>query len=48
MAPLSASQNVEVGLALNKDAPLYRIKRSVGSIQSRPLLGGLYHEYIRI
>jgi transposase InsO family protein len=35
-------------VALDKDTPLHRIKCSVGSIQSRPFLGGLHHAYIRI
>jgi transposase InsO family protein len=40
--------SVRTHLALDKDAPVRRPKRSVGSIWPRPILGGLHHEYIRI
>jgi transposase InsO family protein len=34
--------------ALNQDAPLHRPVRSIGAITSRPVLGGLHHQYCRI
>jgi hypothetical protein len=33
---------------LNKDAPLDRAIERVGAITSRPVLGGLHHQYCRI
>jgi Integrase core domain len=33
---------------LNKDAPLHRAIERVGAITSRPVLGGLHHQYCRI
>jgi hypothetical protein len=35
-------------LALDKDAPLSRTVKRSGRILCRPVLGGLYHEYVRI
>jgi hypothetical protein len=35
-------------LSLNKDAPNSRAAEAVGRIISRPLLGGLHHQYGRI
>jgi transposase InsO family protein len=35
-------------LALDKDAPLSRTVMRAGRILCRPVLGGLYHEYVRI
>ena len=34
--------------SLGKDAPFHRAIERVGSITSRPLLGGLHHQYCRI
>ena len=34
--------------ALNKDAPLHRAIERLGAVVSRPVLGGLHHEYCRI
>jgi transposase InsO family protein len=34
--------------SLNKDAPIHRLTESVGTIVSRPILGGLHHQYSRI
>ena len=34
--------------SLNKDAPLYRAIDKLGAIISRPVLGGLHHQYCRI
>jgi hypothetical protein len=34
--------------ALNKDAPFHRAIERVGAITSRPVLGGLHHQYCRI
>jgi transposase InsO family protein len=34
--------------SLNKDAPIHRLTESVGTIVSRPILGGLHHHYSRI
>jgi hypothetical protein len=35
-------------LSLNKNAPFPRPVMLAGSIQSRPILGGLHHQYVRI
>ncbi len=40
--------SVRTHLALNKSVPLHRPKSRSGFIQSRPHLGGLHHEYVRI
>jgi transposase InsO family protein len=34
--------------ALNHDAPVHRLVQSIGVITSRPVLGGLHHQYCRI
>jgi hypothetical protein len=34
--------------ALNKDAPLHRAIERLGAVVSRPVLGGLHHQYCRI
>jgi hypothetical protein len=34
--------------SLNKDAPFHRPIERVGAITSRPVLGGLHHQYCRI
>jgi transposase InsO family protein len=34
--------------SLDKDAPVSRPVQRVGSINSRPILGGLHHHYVRI
>ena len=34
--------------ALNHDAPVHRPVRGIGAIASRPVLGGLHHQYCRI
>jgi len=34
--------------SLNKDAPIHRLTERVGTIVSRPILGGLHHRYRRI
>jgi hypothetical protein len=33
---------------LNKDAPTRRPVHALGSIEARPVLGGLHHRYVRI
>jgi transposase InsO family protein len=35
-------------LSLDKDAPARRQIQGVGSIEARPMLGGLHHRYVRI
>jgi hypothetical protein len=35
-------------LSLDKDAPIPRAVEAVGRILSRPILGGLHHQYMRI
>jgi transposase InsO family protein len=35
-------------LSLDKDAPIPRAVEAVGRILSRPVLGGLHHQYVRI
>jgi transposase InsO family protein len=34
--------------SLNKDAPMHRLVLSIGTLKSRPILGGLHHHYVRI
>jgi transposase InsO family protein len=34
--------------SLNKDAPLHRRTQRIGILRSRPILGGLHHQYVRI
>jgi hypothetical protein len=38
----------EIHRSLNKDAPFNRAIERVGAITSRPVLGGLHHQYCRI
>jgi transposase InsO family protein len=49
---LAAYANYYNGLrthrSLAKDAPLYRIVERLGTVASRPILGGLHHQYCRI
>jgi transposase InsO family protein len=33
---------------LNKDAPFHRVIERLGAIKSKPVLGGLHHQYCRI
>ena len=35
-------------LSLDKDAPIPRAVEAIGRILSRPVLGGLHHQYVRI
>jgi transposase InsO family protein len=39
---------VRTHLSLGNDAPMRRIVQCVGRIESRPVLGGLHHQYVRI
>jgi transposase InsO family protein len=39
---------VRTHLSLKKDAPVPRATGTVGNILSRPVLGGLHHQYVRI
>jgi hypothetical protein len=39
---------VRTHLALDKNAPEFRHPRRIGNILELPLLGGLYHHYVRI
>jgi transposase InsO family protein len=34
--------------SLDKDAPVPRAVQRIGRIESRPLIGGLHHRYVRI
>jgi transposase InsO family protein len=34
--------------SLDKDAPVHRPVQLVGGLKSRPILGGLHHQYVRI
>ena len=34
--------------ALNQDAPVHRQIQTIGAVKSRPVLGGLHHQYIRV
>jgi len=34
--------------SLAKDAPVHRPTQRSGTLQSRPILGGLHHQYVRI
>jgi hypothetical protein len=34
--------------SLNKDAPLHRAVERLGAVISRPVLGGLHHQYCRV
>lgn len=35
-------------LSLSKDAPVSRVVERSGNILSRPILGGLHHQYARV
>jgi hypothetical protein len=39
---------VRVHRSLNMDAPVHRLIDHLGVIRSRPVLGGLHHQYYRI
>jgi len=39
---------VRTHLSLNKNAPLFRPRQTVGNIMSIPILGGLHHLYVRV
>lgn len=34
--------------SLNKDAPAFRTVQQIGKVESRAILGGLHHRYVRI
>jgi hypothetical protein len=34
--------------SLDKDAPVSRPMQRTGNVSSRPILGGLYHQYVRV
>jgi hypothetical protein len=34
--------------SLHKDAPVQRSIQRIGTLKSRPILGGLHHRYVRI
>jgi transposase InsO family protein len=40
--------SVRTHRSLNKDAPIFRPIKQIGIIRSHPILGGLYHHYVRI
>ena len=40
--------SVRTHLSLNKNAPLFRRRQTVGNIVSIPILGGLHHQYVRV
>ena len=40
--------NMRTHRSLNKDAPISRSIQRIGIISSRPILGGLHHNYIRV
>ncbi len=40
--------NMRTHRSLNKDAPISRSIQRIGIIASRPILGGLHHNYIRV
>ena len=40
--------NMRTHRSLNKDAPISRSIQRIGIISSRPILGGLHHQYIRV
>ena len=39
---------VRTHLSLDKDAPNYRRSQAIGQIVALPVLGGLYHQYVRV
>ena len=40
--------NMRTHRSLNKDAPISRPIQRIGIISSRPILGGLHHQYVRV
>jgi transposase InsO family protein len=40
--------NLRTHRSLDKDAPRFRSVQRIGRITSRPILGGLHHQYARI
>jgi hypothetical protein len=40
--------SVRTHRALHKDAPISRPIHQTGIIRSHPILGGLYHHYVRV
>ena len=40
--------NIRTHRSLNKDAPVSRSIQWIGIINSRPILGGLHHHYVRV
>jgi hypothetical protein len=40
--------NMRTHRSLNKDAPISRSIQRIGIISSRPILGGLHHNYVRV
>jgi hypothetical protein len=45
---LSYYNESRIHRSLNKDAPFHRVIERVGAVTSRPVLGGLHHQYCRI
>jgi transposase InsO family protein len=39
---------IRTHLSLEKDAPLFRRRQTLGNIVSIPILGGLHHQYVRV
>ena len=39
---------IRTHLSLEKDAPLFRRRQTLGNIVSIPILGGLHHHYVRV
>ena len=48
MSYASYYNRVRTHLSLNKNAPLFRRRQTVGNIVSIPILGGLHHQYVRV
>jgi len=48
LAYLQYYNETRTHLALDKDSPVSRAVEAVGRIVSRPVLGGLHHQYVRI
>src|SRR6202043_2182187 len=44
---ISLYNGTRTHLSLNKDAPISRAAEAAGRILSRPILGGLHHQYAR-
>ena len=40
--------NIRMHRSLDKDAPVSRPVQRTGIINSRPILGGLHHHYVRV